>query len=89
MACSVDFLTKKLEEIKISDDIFLGNDLSYKEKILNSVIEKIEQEIDDCEVSYYLSKKSKSICNESLTTTKTIARKLLKLVDWLFFRKMA
>ena len=89
MACSVDFLTKKLEEIKISDDIFLGNDLSYEEKILNSVIEKIEQEIDDCEVSYYLSKESKSICNESLTTTKTIARKLLKLVDWLFFRKMA
>ena len=89
MACSVDFLTKKLEEIKISDDIFLGNDLSYEEKILNSVIEKIEQEIDDCEVSYYLSKKSKSICNESLTTTKKIARKLLKLVDWLFFRKMA
>ena len=89
MACSVDFLSKKLEEIKISDDIFLGNDLSYEEKILNSVIEKIEQEIDDCEVSYYLSKKSKSICNESLTTTKTIARMLLKLVDWLFFRKMA
>ena len=89
MACGVEFLKKKLEEINISDDIFLGNDLSYEEKILNSVIEKIEQEIDGCEVSYYLSKKSKSICNESLTTTKTIARKLLKLVDWLFFRKMA
>ena len=43
MACSVDFLTKKLEEIKISEDIFLGKDLSYEEKFLNSVIEKIEQ----------------------------------------------
>ena len=32
MACSVDFLTKKLEEIKITDDIFFGNDLSYEEK---------------------------------------------------------
>ena len=31
MACNVDFLKKKLEEIKISDDIFLGNDLSYEE----------------------------------------------------------
>ena len=31
MACRVDFLTKKLEEIKISDDVVLGNDLS-KEK---------------------------------------------------------
>ena len=91
MACSVDFLTKKLEEIKISDDIFLGNDLSYKEKFLNSVIEYFEQKIDDCEVSYYVSKRSMSICSESLTMTETIARKLLRMVDWLmdehFFQK--
>ena len=33
MACSVDILTKKLEEIKIIDDIFLGNDLSNEKKI--------------------------------------------------------
>ena len=91
MACSVDFLTKKLEEIKISEDIFLGKDLSYEEKFLNSVIEKIEQEIEDCEVSYYLNKKHMTICYESLTMTETIARKLLKMVDWLmdehFFQK--
>ena len=30
MACSLEFLTKKLEEIKISDDIFLGNDYLMK-----------------------------------------------------------
>ena len=83
MACSVDFLTKKLEEIKISDDIFLGNDLSYEEKFLNSVIEYFKQKIDDCEVSYYVSKRSMSICSESLTMTEKIARKLLKMVDWL------
>ena len=66
MACSVDFLTKKLEEIKISDDVFLGNDLSYENKFLNSLIEKMEKEINDCKVSYYLSRKSMSICCESL-----------------------
>ena len=66
MACSVDFLTKKLEEIKISDDVFLGNDLSCENKFLNSLIEKMEKEINDCKVSYYLSKKSMSICCESL-----------------------
>ena len=66
MACSVDFLTKKLEEIKISDNVFLGNDLSYENKFLNSLIEKMEKEINDCKVSYYLSKKSMSICCESL-----------------------
>ena len=91
MACSVDFLTKQLEEIKISDDIFLENDLSYEEKLLNSVIEYFEQKIDDCEVSYYVSKRSMSICSEILTMTETIARKLLRMVDWLmdehFFQK--
>ena len=40
MTWNVDFLTKKLEEIKITDDIFFGNDLSYEEKFLNSEIEK-------------------------------------------------
>ena len=91
MVCSVDFLTKKLEEIKISDDVFLGNDLSNEKKILNKVIENFEQKIDDCEVSYYVSKRSMSICCESLTMTETIAKKLLKLTDWLmdehFFQK--
>ena len=91
MASSVDFLIKKLEEMKNGDDIFLGKDLSYEEKFLNSVIEKIEQEIEDCEVSYYLNKKHMTICYESQTMTETIARKLLKMVDWLmeehFFQK--
>ena len=91
MAWSIDFLTKKLEEIKISDDISLGNDLSYEEKFLNSVIEYLEQRIDDCEVSCYVSKRSMSICSESPTMTGTIARKLLRMVDWLmeehFFQK--
>ena len=42
-----------MEEIKITDAIFLGNDLSFEENFLNSVIEKFEQEIKDCEVSFY------------------------------------
>ena len=41
MACSIAFLTEKMEEVKIADDIFLGNDLSYEEKFLNRVIEKL------------------------------------------------
>ena len=72
-----------MEEIKISDDIFLENDLSYEEKFLNSVIEYFEQKMDDCEVFYYVSKRGISICSESLTMTETIARKLSRMVDWL------
>ena len=81
MACSIEFLTKKLEEINISDVIFLGNDLSSEEMFLNSVIEKIGQELKDCEVSFYLHKKSMTICCETTTMTNVIVRKLLKIED--------
>ena len=57
---------KKMKEIKITDDIFLGNDLSYEENFLNSVIEKFGQEIKDCEVSCYLHRKSLTICCETI-----------------------
>ena len=66
--------------------------LSYEENFLNSVIEYFEQKIDDCEVSYSVSKISMSVCSESLTMTEAIARKLLRMFDWLidehFSRKM-
>ena len=76
-------MTKKLEETKISYDVFLGNDLSNEKNFLNQVIENFEQKIDDCEIPYYISKRSMSIYCESLTMTETIAKKLLKLTDWL------
>ena len=83
MACSLDFLTKKIEETKISDDVFLGNNLYNEKSFLNKIIENFEQKIDDCKVSDYISEKSMSICCESLNITDTIARNYLKLVDWL------
>ena len=51
MARSVDVLTKKLEEIKIDDDIFFGKYLLYKQKILNAIIEKHGGELKDCKVT--------------------------------------
>ena len=81
MACSIEFLTEKMEEVKIADDISLGNDLSYEENVLNHVIEKFGKELKDCKVSFYLHRKNMSICCETLTMTETIARKLLKIVD--------
>ena len=81
MACSIKFLTEKMEEVKIADDIFLGNDLSYEGNFLNCVIEKFGEELKDCEVSFYLHRKNMSICCETLTMTETIGRKLLKIVD--------
>ena len=83
MACSIEFLTQKMEDINITDDIFLENDLSYEENFLYSVIEKFEKEIKDREVSFDLHRKNMSICSETLTMTKIIARKLSKIVDQL------
>ena len=83
MACSIEFLTQKMEDISITDDIFLENDLSYEENFLYSVIEKFEKEIKDREVSFDLHRKNMSICSETLTMTKIIARKLSKIVDQL------
>ena len=54
-------LERKMEEVKIADDIFLGNDLSYEENFLNRVIEKFGKENKDCEVSFYLHRKNMSI----------------------------
>ena len=92
MACCAEFLTKKMEDVKITDDIFLRNDLSYEENVLNSVTEKLGNEIKDCKVSFSLYRKNTSICYETLTMTETIATKLLKIVDRLmnefFFFKL-
>ena len=76
-------MTEKIQSIKIGDDIFLGNDLSYEKKFWNQVIEDCGEKIKDCEVSFYLSKKSMSICCETLVMTETIANKLLDVVDLL------
>ena len=80
MAHSMDFLVKKLDKIKINDDVFLGNDLTFEQKFLNKLIEKIEKEIEsqniEGEVSYYLHKRGMSICCEMSIMTETLARKL-------------
>ena len=85
MAHSMDFLVKELDKIKINNDVFFGNDLTFERKFLNKLIEKIEEEIEqqnvEGEVSFYLHKKSMSICCETSTMTETLARKLLKLTD--------
>ena len=60
MACSMDFVVEKLDRIKINDDAFFGDDLTFEQKNLNKLIEKIEEEIEnqnfEGEVSYYFTK---------------------------------
>ena len=92
MAHSIDVVTKRLEEIKIADDIFFGKDLWFEQNFLNAIIEKLGKELKYCEVSSCLNKKSMTICCETLALTKVNAKKLLVVVDRLldehFFRVM-
>ena len=81
----MDFLVKNLDKIKNNDDVFLGNNLTFEQIFLNMLLEKIEKEIEnqnvEGKVSYYLRKRSMSICCRTSITTETLARDLLKLTD--------
>ena len=77
----MELLTEKMLDIKIKDDILLGNDLSFEQKFLNHVVCKCSEEIENCEVSFYFSKKSMTICCETLIISETIAKSLLDIVD--------
>ena len=74
MAFSVESLTKKLEQFKISDDCFFGDDLPYEEEFLVKAQKEIEQEIEGSEISYCLSKRSMSLCFENPKMNKKIAK---------------
>ena len=73
--------TTKMQDIKIKDDNLLGNDLSFEQKFLNHVVYKCSEEIENCEVSFYFSKKSRTVCCETLIISETIAKSLLDIAD--------
>ena len=50
IAQSMEVLTKETQEIKIEDDILLGNDVSFEQKFLNNVNDKCSEEIENCKV---------------------------------------
>ena len=81
IAQSMELLTEKMEDIKIKDDIFLGNDLSFEQKFLNHIVNKCSKGIENYKVSFHFSKKSMTICCKTSIMTKTIAKSLLDIVD--------
>ena len=60
---------------------FFGKDLSHKLNFLNAVTENFGKELEHCEVSSYLSKKSMKIYCETYVLTKVTGKNLLKVVD--------
>lgn len=81
MAQVIDLIMKKIEEIKIAKDNFLGNVLSFERKFLDDVTEMLKKELKNCEVSTYLGTKSMAICCETLVLTEINGNKLLKVID--------
>ena len=62
MVCNMGIKKKKLDIIKINEDVFLGNDLIFEQRFLNKLIEKIEQEIEQEKIemqSFLLSSQKK------------------------------
>ena len=91
MANSVESLIKQLEKVKINDDCFFGEDLSYEQNFLEKIEEKIEKEIPGSEISYFFRKRSMALCFKIPSMNEKIAKDLLLKIDWLmdehFFKK--
>lgn len=43
MATGVESITEKLEQVKINNDSYFGNDLSYEKEFLEKIKEKIPE----------------------------------------------
>ena len=83
MANSVESLIKQLEEVKINNDCFFGEDLSYEQNFLEKIEEKIEKEIPGSEISYFFRKRSMALCFKIPSMNEKIAKDLLLKIDWL------
>ena len=69
--------------MKISDDCFYGKSISNEQEFLDQTLKKTEQEIQGSEISYFLSKRSMSLCFEMSKMNEQIAKDLLFKIDWL------
>ena len=78
----IEVLTERIQDIKINDYIFLGNDLAFEQKFLNEIVKVCHEKIKDCDVSFHLSKRSMHVCCEMLTLTTTNVRMLLDIVHY-------
>ena len=74
-------LVYKLGKIEIKDENFLGVDLSVEKNFLEGLMDSLGENMKDCAVSYYLSRRCFGICCETFVLTANTARKLLTVID--------
>ena len=81
MATGVESITEKLEQVKINNDSYFGNDLSYEKDFLEKIKEKIEEKISEFEVTYILRKRSIALCFEILKLSENNVREVLRRIN--------
>ena len=60
----MESFTKGIEQIKINDEYYFGDNLSYELDFLNDTRKKIEEEIFDSKCSFYFGKRAMSMSVE-------------------------
>ena len=59
-------VSKKIEQIKIADDCYFGENLEHKHNFLNNLEEKNQEKFEDSECSNFWQKNNEFMCgNES------------------------
>ena len=79
----MELLIKKVEQIKISDDCYSGENLEHEFNFLLNLEQKIEEKFDDSSCSNFFGKRSMSFCveiKEEFDEKK--AKNLIEIVDW-------
>ena len=91
MAASLETMIEKLEQVKINNDSYFGNDLSSEKQFLEKAREKIQEKIPDVNVSFFYRKRSMAFSFTIQKINEAIIKELLHITDWekdqYFFRE--
>ena len=80
----MESLIKKIEQIKISDYCYSGENLNYECNFLHELEQKIEDKFDDSSCSNFFGKRTMSLCVEMKGKFNEVKiKKLLELIDWI------
>ena len=60
----MELLIKNIEQIRISDDCYSGENLEHEFCFLHNLEQKIEEKFDDSSCSNFFGKRSMSFCVE-------------------------
>ena len=79
-------LSQQLRDLNLSDDFYVGSDLSNEANFLEKAKEKIEEQVSNCR--FFIGKRIMCLSVElSVTPTKAIAKILLNTIEEIFAKQ--